>query len=59
MDRHDGRRPRSDSGLYLSGINVTGVGVDIHEHRLDAIPPQGMGGCNKAERGGDHLTRDP
>ena len=58
VHRHDGRRAGRDGGLYPFRVEVARLGVDVHEHGLDAVPPQGVGRGHEAERRGDHLARD-
>jgi hypothetical protein len=39
MNRQDRRRPRRDRGFDLSGIHTARIPVDVHEDRLDSVPP--------------------
>ena len=55
---HNGRGLGSDGCLDLVRVDVAGFRVDVHEHRLDAVPPQGMGGGHEAVGRGDDLARD-
>ena len=47
MHRHDGSGLRRDGGFDLVRIEVECVRVDVHEHRLNTVPQQGMGGSDK------------
>ena len=58
MHRHDGCCLWSDGSLDAVRVNVTCGWVNVNEHGLDAVPPQGVGGRYKAVRGGDDLARD-
>ena len=58
MHRHDGLGLWGDGSFYLVRVNVTRSRVNIHEHRLAAVPPQGMGGGHEAVWSGNHFTRD-
>ena len=54
---HDGGRAGSDGGLDKVGIDVACLRIDVNEDRSDAVPPDGVGGGNEAERGGDDFSR--
>ena len=56
MHRHDGRGPGGDGRLDAVGVDAAVRRVDVHEHGLDAVPPDRVGGGHEAERGGYHLT---
>ena len=58
MHGHDGRGLGGDGSLYLVRVKVARFRVDVHKHRLDAVPPQGMGGGHKAVRGGNDFARN-
>ena len=45
-------------GLQCCGAEVVGAWIDVHKHRFDAVPHQGVGRRDKRVRGGDHLARD-
>ena len=54
VHRHDGGGLRRDGRLDLAGIEVEGLRVDVDEHRLDAVPEQGMRrGHERVGRGDD------
>ena len=55
---HDGRGARGDGGLDAVGIDASCRRVNIDEHRLDAVPPDRMGGGDKAVGRGDDLAAD-
>ena len=55
---HDGRRARRDGCLYLVRVEVARLGVDVHEHGLDAVPPQSVRRGHEAVGRGDDLARD-
>ena len=55
---HDGRGPRGYRRLDAVRIDAAVRRVDVHEHRLDAVPPQRVGRRDEAERSGDDLARD-
>ena len=59
MDRHDGCGLGGDGGLNLFGVDATGFFLNIHKDGLTAIPPDAMGGGDKAIRGGDNFASDP
>ena len=59
VHRHDGRGLRGDGGFDLVGVHAAVRGVDVHEHGLDAVPPDRVGGGDEAERGRDDLARYP
>ena len=40
VDRHDGRSPRGYRSLDAVRVDAAVRRVDVHEHRLDAVPPQ-------------------
>ena len=56
--RHDGRGPGGDGRLDAVGIDAAVRRVDVHEHGLDAVPPDRVGGGHEAEGGGYHLSGD-
>ncbi len=56
MDRQNGSGLWSDGGFDLVWVDVQCLGVNIHEHRLNAVPEQGMGCGNEGVRRGDHLA---
>ena len=58
MHGHNGRGLRSNGSFDLVRIDVAGFGINIHKHRLDTVPPQGMGSSYKTVGGGDDFTRD-
>ena len=58
MHGHDGSGLGSDCRLYLLGVDIPRLRVDVDKHRLDAVPPQGMRGSHKTIRSGYHLPRD-
>ena len=58
MNRHDGRGPRSYRSLDAVRVDAAVRRVDVHEHRLDAVPPKRVGCRNEAERRGYDLARD-
>ena len=58
VHRHDGRGPRGYRRLDAVRIDAAVGRVDVHEHRLDAVPPQRVGRRHEAERSGDDLARD-
>lgn len=55
---HDGRGARGDGGLDAVGVDAARCRVNIDEHRLDAVPPDRMGGGDKAVGRGDDLAAD-
>lgn len=55
---HDGRGARGDGSLDAVGVNAARCRVNIDEHRLDAVPPDRMGGGHKAVGCGDDLAAD-
>ena len=58
VNRHDGRGPRSYRSLDAVRVDAAVRRVDVHEHRLDAVPPQRVGRRHEAERGRYDLARD-
>ena len=56
MYRHNRRCLGGYCRFYFVRVNVTSFRVNIHEYRLDSIPPQSMGGSYKAIRSCYHLT---
>ena len=58
VHRHDGGGPRSYRCLDAVRVDAAVRRVDVHEHRLDAVPPQRVGRRHEAERSGDDLARD-
>lgn len=56
--RHDGRGPRGYRSLDAVRVDAAVRRVDVHEHRLDAVPPQRVGRRHEAERSGDDLACD-
>ena len=58
MNGHDCRCFRSNGSFYFIRINVAGCRVNVHKHRLDAIPPNRMGSGNKTVRSGNDLARN-
>ena len=58
VDGHDGGGARRDGSLDAVGVDATRGHVDVDEHGLDAVPPQGVGGGNEAVGGGDDLAAD-
>ena len=55
---HDGRGPRSYRSLDAVRVDAAVRRVDVHEHRLDAVPPQRVGRRNETERSCDDLSGD-
>ena len=55
---HDGRGPRGYRSLDAVRVDAAVRRVDVHEHRLDAVPPQRVGRRHETERSGDDLARD-
>ena len=55
---HDGRCARRDGSLDTIGIDAARRRVDIDKYGLNAVPPNGMGGGNKAVGCGDDLATD-
>ena len=55
---HDGGGLRGDGRLYPVGVHATVGWVDVHEHRLDAVPPYRVRRRHEAERGRDDLAGD-
>ena len=58
VHRHDGRGARRDGGFDAVRVDASRGGVDVDKDRLDAVPPQRMGGCNETVGRGDDLARD-
>ena len=58
MHRHDGRGPGGDGRLDAVGVDAAVRRIDVHEHGLDAVPPDRVSSGNEAERGGYHLAGD-
>ena len=58
VHRHDGRGTRSYRCLDAVRVDAAVRRVDVHEHRLDAVPPQRVGRRHEAERGRYDLARD-
>ncbi len=58
MDGHNRRSMGRNSRLYLIGIHIARLGVNIHKNGFDTIPPQSMCGGNKRIGRGYHLTRN-
>ena len=56
VHRHDGRGPGGDGRLDAVGVDAAVRRVDVHEHGLDAVPPDRVGCGYEAERGGYHLA---
>ncbi len=56
MDGDDRPGPRRDGRLDLRRVDVVSVGLDIHEHRTGARPPDGTGRGEEGERRRDHLV---
>ena len=59
VNGHDGRGLRGDGGLDLVWVHAAVRRVDVHEHGLDAVPPDRVGGGDEAERRGDDLAGYP
>ena len=59
VNGHDGRGFRGDGGLDLVWVHTAVRRVDVHEHGLDAVPPDRVGGGDEAERRGDDLAGYP
>lgn len=59
VNGHDGSGLRGDGGFDLVGVHAAVRGVDVHEHGLDAVPPDRVGGGDEAERGRDDLAGYP
>ena len=59
VHRHDGRGLGGDGRLNLIGVHTAVRRVDVHEHRLYAVPPDRMGRSHETERRGDHLPGNP
>lgn len=57
VHRHDGRGPGGDGRFDAVGIDAAVRRVDVHEHGLDAVPPDRVSSGYEAERGGYHLAR--
>ena len=55
VHRHDGRGLGGDGRLYLVGVHAAVRRVDVHEHRLYAVPPDRMGRGHETERRCDDL----
>ena len=55
---HDGRGPGGDGRLDAVGVDAAVRRVDVHEHGLDAVPPDRVSSGDEAERGGYHLAGD-
>ena len=55
---HDGRGLRGNGSLNICGVQVQGVGVNVHKNWLDAVPQQGVCGGNKRIRGSYNLAGD-
>ena len=58
VNRHDGRGTRGYRSLDAVRVDAAVRRVDVHEHRLDAVPPQRVGRRHEAERGRYDLARD-
>ena len=58
VNGHDRRCARGDGRLDAIRIDAARCRVDIYKYRLDAIPPNGMGGGDKAVRRGNDLATD-
>ena len=58
VHRHDGRGPGGDGRLDAVGVDAAVRRVDVHEHGLDAVPPDRVSSGDEAERGGYHLAGD-
>ena len=58
VHRHDGRGPRGYRCLDAVRVDAAVRRVDVHEHRLDAVPPQRVGRRHEAERSRYDLARD-
>ena len=55
---HDSGCARRNGSLNTIGIDAARCGVDIDEYGLNAVPPDGMGGSDKAVGRGDDLAAD-
>ena len=55
---HDGGCFRCYRCLDAVRVDAAVGRVDVHEHRLDAVPPQRVGRRHEAERSGDDLAGD-
>ena len=58
MHGHDGRGLGSNGCLNLVWVYIASFRVYVYKHRLDAVPPQGMGSGHKAVGGGNDLARN-
>ena len=58
VHRHDGSGSWSYRCLNAVRVDAAVRRVDVHEHRLDAVPPQRVGRRHEAERGRYDLARD-
>ena len=58
VHRHDGRGTRGYRSLDAARVDAAVRRVDVHEHRLDAVPPQRVGRRHEAEGGRYDLARD-
>jgi hypothetical protein len=54
--RHDRARTRRNRGLEFPGVDVGGVRLGIHVHRLCGKQHDHLGGGGEGERGGDDLV---
>ena len=55
MHGHDRLGSRGDGRLDPRRVNVVSVGLDIHEHRPGACPPDRAGGGEEGVWGSDHF----
>lgn len=58
MHGQDSGGAGGDGRFNFIGVQGKGVGLNVYKHRLNIVPPQGMGGGHKAEGGGDHLPAE-
>lgn len=58
VNGHYSRGLGGNGGFDLVGVEVAGLGVDIDEYGLAAIPPDAVGGGDKGVRGGDYFACD-
>ena len=58
MHGHDGGGLWRDGSFDFFWIEVERIRIDVHKHRLDAVPQQGVGGRDEGIRGGNHFTRN-
>ena len=55
---HDGSGLGRDGGLDAVGVDAAGGGIDVDKHGPDAVPPDGVGGGDKAIGRGDDFAAD-